>query len=116
MPADSSFDALTSRLQADDPGAAAEVFRRYARRLLGLASSRLGELLRRKAGPEDVVQSVFRSFFLRMRQGRFDLDGWDDLWSLLVVITVRKCVNRREFFQAACRDVRREEASAAPDE
>src|SRR5437764_10887242 len=103
-----SFEALAGRLRAGDPAATAHVFDRFARRLIGLAGSRLGRLLRPKAEPEDVVQSVFRSFFARQQQGQFDLRGWDGLWDVLVVITLRKCCDRADYFQAARRDVRRE--------
>jgi RNA polymerase sigma-70 factor, ECF subfamily len=103
-----SSEALIGRLHAGDAEAAAQVFRQFAERVLNLASGRLGRILRPKAEPEDVVQSVFRSFFARQRQGQFDLHGWDSLWDVLVVITLRKCCNRAEFFQAARRDVRRE--------
>src|SRR4051812_2143319 len=60
-----SFPPLTYRLQAGDPHVAAQVFRRFAHRLIGLASRRLGRVVRGKVEPEDVIQSVFRSFFLR---------------------------------------------------
>jgi RNA polymerase sigma-70 factor (ECF subfamily) len=58
--------------------------------------------------PEDVLQSVFRSFFVRQAEGQFNLGDWDDLWSLLVRITVRKCGRRVAAFCAERRDVRRE--------
>src|SRR5262245_60853885 len=95
-----SFAALLGGLHAGDPDAAALVFRRYAHRLIGLAATRLDRLIRQKAGPEDVVQSVFRSFFTRQRQGQFQLHGWDSLWDVLAAITVRKCHNRVEYYQA----------------
>jgi RNA polymerase sigma-70 factor (ECF subfamily) len=112
---DLSFDAFVRRLGAGDSGAAVAVVERFAQRLIGLAAGRLGPLLRPKAEPEDVVQSVFRSFFSRQREGQFDLQGWDSLWDVLVVITLRKCCNRVEYFQAACRDVRREVPLAAAE-
>src|SRR5262249_58739563 len=102
-----SFAALVGRLHTGDPEAAAQVFHRFAERLVGLASSRLARVLRPKAEPEDVVQSVFRSFFARQRQGQFDLRGWDHPWDLLVLVTLRKCCNRAEFFEAARRATRR---------
>src|SRR3954464_3897514 len=67
------FEALVDRLRAGDAEAAAEVFHRYVGQLVGLASGRLAGLLRAQADPEDVVQSVFRSFFTRQQQGQFDL-------------------------------------------
>jgi RNA polymerase sigma-70 factor (ECF subfamily) len=102
------FDALVGRLSVGDPAAAALVFHRFAHRLVGLAAGRLHGLIRHRAAPEDVVQSVFRSFFTRQRDGQFDLASWEGLWDVLVVITLRKCCNRIEYFHAACRDVRRE--------
>jgi RNA polymerase sigma-70 factor, ECF subfamily len=111
-----SFPAVLSRLQAGDEHAAAQVFHRFARRLVGLAARRLDPLIRCKAGPEDVVQSAFLSFFQRQRDGQFELQSWDDLWDILVVITLRKCCNKAEHFRAARRDVRREVAGPWPAE
>jgi RNA polymerase sigma factor (sigma-70 family) len=47
-----------------------------------------------------VVQSVYRSFFARCVVGQFECDSWRDLWSLLTVITVRKCRDRADYFLA----------------
>ena len=109
----SSGDRLPPHLDDD---AAREVFRRYAGRLIQLARARLDRQTRQKVDPEDVVQSVFRSFFTRQAEGRFDLASWDDLWSLLVVITVRKCRRQAVALRAGRRDVRRElHASQLPE-
>jgi RNA polymerase sigma-70 factor (ECF subfamily) len=108
---DSSFGSLMKRLRAGDDEAAARVFRRFACRLIALAQGHLSAALRQKEDPEDVVQSAFKSFFRRQADRPYDLDGWDKLWSLLALITVRKCQDRAAQFGAACRDVRRE----APD-
>src|SRR4051812_14113370 len=104
MPDEESFADLMARLRAGDQDAAARVYQHFARRLIGLARSRLDGLMRRKEDPEDVVQSVFRSFFARQAGGQFDLDDWNSLWSLLTVITLRKCGHRVEYFRAARRD------------
>ena len=108
-----SFDEIVSRLREGDEDAAREVFNRYSGRLIGLARSRLNTKMQAKIDPEDVLQSVFRSFFVRQGKGQFDLDDWDSLWSLLVRITLRKCGRRIEAFHAQRRDVRRE--IAQPD-
>jgi RNA polymerase sigma-70 factor (ECF subfamily) len=110
MPADESFAELMARLRAGDEDAAARVFRQFTRRLIGLARARLAPAVRQKVDPEDVLQSAYKSFFRRHADGEFDLDGWDGLWGLLTCITLRKCVEQVEHFQAACRDVRREAA------
>jgi RNA polymerase sigma factor (sigma-70 family) len=86
-----SFADLMRRLEQGDPDAAAVVYEHYARRLIGLAQRRLPARLRAKVGPDDVAQSVFRTFFRRAAQHQFDLHGADSLWALLAEITLRKC-------------------------
>jgi RNA polymerase sigma factor (sigma-70 family) len=113
---DPRFAELMQELRAGDPTAAERIFRSYARRLIGLARSRLSQTVRAKADPEDVVQSVFRSFFTRQADGQFELGSWNDLWSLLATITLRKCGHKIEHFRAGCRDVSREAAPPATDD
>ncbi len=111
-----SFVDLMARLRAGDPEAAAVLFRQYARRLIGLAHRRLEGRVRQKVDAEDVAQSVFKSFFLRQREGQFELADWNGLWSLLVVITLHKCGHKVEYYRAACRDVARELPPVDSDE
>jgi RNA polymerase sigma-70 factor (ECF subfamily) len=95
------------RLRQGDDQAAQHIFERFAGRLTALARSRMSGLVRGQVDPEDIVQSVFRSFFVRQSAGEFSLQGWDRMWSLLAMITLRKCGHRAEYFYAACRDVHR---------
>jgi RNA polymerase sigma-70 factor (ECF subfamily) len=113
MRSDLPFTDLMRRLQEGDAEAAQAVFDQYARRLVRLAAARLPRLLSAKFDPEDVVQSVFKSFFTRQADARFTLDGPDSLWALLTFLTVRKCGHRVRHFRAARRDVRRETGPAA---
>ena len=89
--------------QQGDNQAATQVFCRYVPRLVALARSQVDAKLRHKLDPEDVVQSVFRSFFRRQEAAEFDLANWDSLWGLLSLITVRKCASKAEHFLAAKR-------------
>jgi RNA polymerase sigma-70 factor (ECF subfamily) len=106
---------LLDRLRGGDHSAADLIFQRFARRLVGLARSHLDNRLRQKVDAEDVVQSVFRTFFGRSAQGEFEFANWGGVWSLLVLLTVRKCARRAVYFQADCRDVRRELASTTDE-
>lgn len=115
MSVGASFDQLIARLRDGSQGAASDLFTLYAGRLLALARSRLSERIRLSVDPEDVVQSALRSFFVRHRDGRIEVTGWESLWSLLAVITLRKCVHQVEHFQAARRDVRREQRASPAD-
>jgi DNA-directed RNA polymerase specialized sigma24 family protein len=65
--------------------------------------------------PEDVVQSAYKSFFLRYGEGRMRVDNWSGLWGLLTVITLRKCAERVAYHRAQCRDVAREAVASNAD-
>jgi RNA polymerase sigma-70 factor, ECF subfamily len=116
MMARDSFADLMGRLRQGEQDAAARLFDGYARRLIGLAYRHLDSRLRQKVGPEDVMQSVLKSFFARQRAGQFELADWDGLWALLVRITLHKCGHQVEYYRAACRDVTREQAALGSDE
>ena len=81
---------LVARWRAGDEQAAAELFRRYADRLIALARGRLSGRLAGRLDPEDVIQSVCRSFFAGVRAGDYVLERGGDLWRLLVAITLHK--------------------------
>jgi RNA polymerase sigma-70 factor (ECF subfamily) len=116
MPSFDSFTDLMGRLRQGDQDAAARLYSQYAQRLIGLAYRHLESRIRQKVDPEDVAQSVLKSFFKRQRQGHFDLASWDNLWSMLVTITLHKCGHRVEYYRAACRDVAREQTPVTSDE
>jgi RNA polymerase sigma-70 factor (ECF subfamily) len=104
------FADWLDRLRIGEPNATGEVFHRYADRLVRLARSQFDTWVRDRADPEGVVQSVYRSFFTRCRDGQFDqLGDWRQLWSLLATITVRKCRNRYEKLRAQKRGGDREQ-------
>ena len=111
--ADESFVDLKTRLVAGEDRAARELFERFSGRLVALARSRMTPRLREKVDPEDVAQSVFKSFFARQSEGQIELINWDSLWGLLALFTVRKCARRAEHFQADRRDFGREVAIAS---
>src|SRR5262249_46993992 len=96
--------------------AAQELFRRFTRQLLALALRHIDAGLRHKVDPEDVVQSAYKSFFVRYGAGNLDVVNWNSLWGLLTLITVRKCADRVAYHQAACRDAGREVSAPRGDE
>src|SRR6476646_5723525 len=106
--AELQFSELAKRLCARDPAAESLGVNRFTVQLVALARRQLADRIRQKSSPEDAVQSAFKSFFKSLRRGQFHLGSWDGLWSLLALITVRKCAARRARFLSARRDVRRE--------
>jgi RNA polymerase sigma-70 factor (ECF subfamily) len=112
-----SFDDLMARLRTGDNDAAAQVFNRFANRLIELARRRLDPHIRQKLDPEDVLQSVFRSFFVHQAAGQITgLESWDNLWAMLVVITLRKCGRQIKYYRSASRDIHREIPVVYPSE
>jgi RNA polymerase sigma-70 factor (ECF subfamily) len=103
-----SFFEVMAQLAAGGDDAARRIFDRFAQALIAQARSEIGSKLRAKVDAEDVVQSAFMSFFRRQADGQFDLAGWDNLWALLLTITIRKCLNRRQYHRRLVRDVGRE--------
>ena len=114
MPESSADDQdLIRRLRDGSNTAAREVFDRYVERLLGLAKRRIGARMNSRVDPEDVVQSVFRTFFSRMKNDQFQINAEDDLFKLLVRITVHKTLRQIAHHKAAKRDPSQEVAQGS---
>ncbi len=115
-----SVTKLTHDLRSDDPvvreAAARLIWERYFRDLLALARKNLDKRIRLRTDEEDVAQSMFKSFCLRQQRGEFDLANRDDLWGLLVTITIRKARNAAKAQRRDKRDVAREQALSGGDE
>lgn len=78
--------------------AAAGLWNRYYRRLVGLARVKLRDSPRRVVDEEDVVLAAFNSFFRAAEDGRFpQLDDRDDLWQILVMLTARKALDQIKY-------------------
>src|SRR5262249_47510719 len=111
-----SFADFLARLQKKEDTAAQELFGRFTHQLIVLALRHIDAKLRHKVEPEDVVQSVYKSFFYRYGAGNLDVVNWNSLWGLLTLITVRKCAERAAYHRAECRDAAREVSPARGDE
>jgi RNA polymerase sigma factor (sigma-70 family) len=108
MTDESSIDLL-ARFRAGDTQAADALFERYTARLIMLARRNLSAGLMRRVDPEDVVQSVYRSFCVAARDDRFVLERSGDLWKLLAKITLNKVRSGVERHKALRRAVEREQ-------
>jgi RNA polymerase sigma factor (sigma-70 family) len=105
---------LAERLRAGDPEAPEALFRRYARQLARLADQHLNRKFAGRVDAEDVVQSVFRTFFRRSARGEFRIDDSAQVWRLLVTLTVRKAQVQARRHGAHRRDAGREVVGEAP--
>jgi RNA polymerase sigma-70 factor (ECF subfamily) len=86
--------------------AAAQIYDRYACRLVALVRARCSADLARRLDVEDIVQSAFRSFFRVASTGVYEVPDGKDLWCLLLTITLNKIRAQGVFHRAAKRDVR----------
>lgn len=99
---------LVARWRGGDQQAATELYRRYASQLINLARSQLPAKLAARVDAEDVVQSVYRTFFADAQEDRFALQRGGDLWQLLVAITFHKVYDQLKWHRRAKRTVERE--------
>ncbi len=117
MEPDASVTRLIRLLRDDDRGArdmaASLIWQRYFRDLLDLARKNLDKRVRRRTDEEDVLQSMFQSFCARQGRGEFDLAGRDELWRLLVTITLRKARDVARDHHRDRRDIAREQEQSA---
>ncbi|TWU55913.1 ECF-type sigma factor [Rubripirellula reticaptiva] len=83
-------------VKAGDSAAANQIWQHYFDRLVRAVRARLYGQNRAVSDEEDIVLSVFDSFYVAAENGRFpDLSDRDDLWRLLLRMSARKVVDKR---------------------
>ena len=95
---------LVERCRHGDDQAAEAIFQRYAVRLARLAEDHLCRKVAGRVDGDDVVQSVFRTFFQRCARGEFRIDSSAQIWRLLVKLTLRKARAQARRHLAGIRD------------
>jgi RNA polymerase sigma factor (sigma-70 family) len=109
---DSTNRELLAAWRSGDEFAATVLVRRYMARLTSLASSRLSKKLARRVDAEDVVLSAWRSFFVATGRNQVDVPDDDNLWPLLVTMTLRKLARQAARHSADRRSINAEENRA----
>jgi RNA polymerase sigma factor (sigma-70 family) len=104
--APSTDESLFRHFKDGSEDAATALHARYAGRVKALAKRSCGPELSQRLDPEDIVQSVFRSFFHAAKRGFYEAPTSEELWKILVVITLNKMRTQRAYHRAAKRDVR----------
>jgi len=100
-----SDGSLLARVREGSEGAAGKLYHRYAERLLAVARARCGADLAARLDAEDIVQSVFGSFFRGAKQGYYEVPSGEELWKLFLVIALNKIRAKGAYHRAAKRDV-----------
>ena len=79
-----------------DSAAANRIWQHYFDRLVQSVRQRIMGQNRAVSDEEDIVLSVFDSFYAAAEKGRFpDLSDRDDLWRLLLRMSARKAIDKR---------------------
>lgn len=97
------------QVKEGDSVAANELWEHYYDRLIRNVRRHFRDQNRGASDEEDIVVSVFESFYRAARAGRFpEMAGRDDLWRLLLKMSARKLVDKRR------RDRRQRRGSGKP--
>ena len=102
-----SDGSLLRRLRKGEQDAATRLYLRYAKRLHGLATAQTGQDLKSRVDAEDIVQSVFRTFFRRAQEGHYEVPDGEEIWKLFLVIGLHKIRDAAVFHRAAKRNAGR---------
>jgi len=95
---------LLRRVRSGEADAATDLYLRYAARLQRLVQGQTSPALARQAGSEDIVQSIFRTFFRRASHGLYEVGDSEELWKLFLVISLNKIRKLAEYHGAAKRE------------
>jgi len=104
---DFTDQTLIQRLQDGEVDAATALYVRYSKRLQSLATNQTSRELSYRVGSDEIVQSVFRTFFRRANMGQYAVADGEDLWKLFLVIALNKIRKASEFHHAQKRDIKR---------
>jgi RNA polymerase sigma factor (sigma-70 family) len=109
-----SWQRLIHGLRDGDGQIVQEFCEQYGEMLQRLADKHLAPGVRRRVGPEDVVQSACRTFLRRAKGGEFQLADSEALWRLLCAITLSKVREQTRFHLRQKRGLHREVEAALP--
>src|SRR3954464_2443879 len=90
--------SLLRRLRLGSEDAATQLYLRYAHRLHALARARTSSDLARQVDAEEIVQSVFGSFFRGVSRGYYDVPAGEELWKLFLIIALNKIRSKGTYY------------------
>jgi len=111
---DDRWQHLIQGLRAGNGRVIQEFCDLYSSSLHRLAEKHLPDGVKRRVGPEDVVQSVCRTFIRRANEGQFQLEDSEALWRLLCAITLSKVREQTRFHMRQKRGLNQEVHKSPP--
>lgn len=107
QPEKTSDKMLLGALSQGSPDAANVLYLRYAQQLRALVAANCSPMLAKREDVEDIVQSIFGSFFRAASKEMYDVPAGDHLWKLFVVIALNKVRAKGNYHRRYKRDARR---------
>jgi RNA polymerase sigma-70 factor, ECF subfamily len=108
-------DGMLQRWQQGEDAAARELFDRYAARVWRMAEQQIAVRFKPRFDGDDIVQSVFRTFLRRSREGELDVPASDTLWHLLAAVARNKILRRIAHHRMQRRSTEREQPANHAD-
>lgn len=105
-PAPPSDRSLLRRYRIGSQDAATQLYQRYVERLRALTRAKCPTALARTVDADDIVQSVFASFFQKAGAGEYDVPAGEELWKLFLVMALNKIRAKSNYWLADKRDIR----------
>jgi RNA polymerase sigma factor (sigma-70 family) len=99
-----------ARIRDGDEDAARELLLRYEAKVRLVVRRQLPRLLRSRFDSQDFVQSIWGSFFRRIKSSATELDGIENLIGFLARAARNKVIDEYRRASSAKQDVRREES------
>ena len=103
-------DDWFSDLADGDPETVQQFWTEYGDPMRRVAERQLADRIKTRVDADDIVQSACRTFFRRIGQGEFELNGSESLWRLLLTITLNKARMQARFHTRDRRSIGREQA------
>lgn len=96
---------LVDRWREGDQDAATELYERYFEQLINIISGNLMERYQSHFDSEDVLMSAFRTVLVRVTNGEFRFEDDDDVWKLLVTVSLNKLRKKVRHHQTGKRNI-----------
>ena len=90
MNQNSISNSLHRRLAAGTESVAFDIDLVFRDRLCRLVDREMHQIYKRRQDPEDIVQSVLKSFFKRAKKGEYFFEDQESIWSLLKQVARNK--------------------------
>jgi RNA polymerase sigma factor (sigma-70 family) len=113
---DAGLTRMIGGLRTGDSRVLHDFWQHFGPMLERLADRNLAPAMRRRLGPEDVAQSVCRTFIRRAQEGQFDFGSGNELWRLLCAITLTKVREKTRHHMRKKRGLQNEVALGGSEE